>query len=62
MLSEAEALKLTAPLRVLPPLGAVNDTLGAVLSEPAAWVTVKVWPAIVMVPERELVLVLAATE
>ena len=26
-----------------------------------AWVTVKVWPPIVMVPVRELVLVLAAT-
>jgi hypothetical protein len=28
----------------------------------AAWLTVKVFPAMVMLPERELVAVLAATE
>ena len=28
----------------------------------AAWLTVKVWPAIVKVPVREVVLLLAATE
>ena len=28
----------------------------------AAWLTVKVWPAIVIVPVRDVVLVLAATE
>jgi hypothetical protein len=52
------------PLTVEPLEGEVTETVGAVLSavEAAAWLTVKVFPAMVMVPERELVLVLALTE
>jgi hypothetical protein len=51
------------PLTVAPPVGPVSVTLGGVVSPAAAaWLTVKVFPAMVMVPERELVAVLAATE
>jgi hypothetical protein len=49
------------PLTELPLEGAVTETVGGVVSEPdpAAWFTVKVRPAIVIVPERELVRLLA---
>jgi hypothetical protein len=60
-LSEAVAVRVTVPLTVLPPLGAVKETAGGVVSavEVPAWLTVKVLPAMVMVPVRELVEVLA---
>ena len=50
------------PLTVLPLVGAMRVTLGGVVDAAAAWLTVKVCPATVIVPERVLVAVLAATE
>jgi hypothetical protein len=63
-LSEAVALSVMVPLTVEPFEGEVTETVGTVVSaeEVEAWLTVKVLPAMVMVPERELVLVLALTE
>jgi len=53
------------PLTVLPLDGAVRVTAGGDVSPeaaPAAWLTVKELPAMVKIPERELVLVFAPTE
>ena len=62
-MSEAEALSETVPLRVLPLAGAVSDTTGGVVSGGvAAWLTIKVWPAIVSVAVRCIAAVLAPTE
>jgi hypothetical protein len=55
------AVTLTLPLLALD----ATDTLEAEMEYvqgAAAWLTVKVWPAIVIVPVRDAVLVLAATE
>ena len=46
----------------LPPDAAMFVEVGEIENaQPLPWFTVKVWPAIVNVPVRELVLVLAAT-
>ena len=61
---QPQSLTLVVTLTVpLPPLE-VNVWLGGEivkLQGMPAWFTMKVWPAIVSVPVRELVLVLAAT-
>jgi hypothetical protein len=59
LVSEAEAVKVAVPLKVLPLVGAVSDMVGP---DAAAWLTVKVWPAMVIVPVRALVVLLGATE
>ena len=55
------AVTLTLPLLALDATDALEDEMEYVQGA-AAWLTVKVWPAIVIVPVREAVLVLAATE
>ena len=60
---EQPAVVLTATL-ALPPLAGNAWLVGEIeyVQVAAAWVTVKVCPAMVSVPVRELVVVLAATE
>ena len=60
----AVAARVIVPLTVLPLLGEVRVAVGAVVSaaSAAAWLTVKVFPPMLRVPLRALVLVLAATE
>jgi hypothetical protein len=55
------AVTLTLPV---PPTEATEAVAGEIpyVQAAPAWVTVKVWPPIVIVPGRELVLVFAATE
>ena len=61
-MSEAETARLMVLLTVLPLAGVVSETVGGVVSEAAAWVTVTVCAATVIVPVRALKLVFADTE
>jgi hypothetical protein len=56
------AVTVTVPLPPFDEKEALAGEMEYVQPAGAAWVIVKVWPAIVNVPVRELVLVLAATE
>jgi hypothetical protein len=58
--SDADAVTVTVPLTVLPLEGELTEAVGMVVS--TACVTVKVWPATVIVPVRELAVVFIATE
>ena len=60
-LQPTPAVTLTVPLLALDTTDALEAEMEYVQGA-AAWLTVKVWPAIVKVPVREVVLVLAATE
>ena len=55
------AATLTLPLLALDTTDALEDEVEYVQGA-AAWLTVKVWPAIVIVPVRGVVVLLAATE
>ena len=57
----APAVTPTLPLLALEATDALGDEMEYVQGA-AAWLTVRVWPAIVKVPVREVVLLLAATE
>jgi hypothetical protein len=60
-LQPAPAVTLTL---LLPPAAATDALPGEIAKVHGAgsWVTVKVWPAMVIVPVRDVVAVLAATE
>ena len=61
---QAQPLPAVTPTLPPPPLE-VKDALeeeSAYVQGAAAWLTVKVWPAMVTVPERAVVFVLAARE
>ena len=54
---------VVTPTLPAPPLAGAEALVGEIVNEQgAAWVTVKVFPATVTVPVREVVPVLAATE
>ena len=55
------AVTLTVPLLALDTTDALEAEMEYVQGA-AAWLTVRVWPATVTVPVREVVLLLAATE
>ena len=61
MSSLAVPLIVAVPLMLAPLPGEVRLAVGALSAVVAACDIVKVWPAIVSVPDRELVAVLAAT-
>ena len=60
-LQPTPAITLTLPLLTLDTTDALEEEMEYVQGA-AAWLTVKVWPAIVIVPGREVVVLLAATE
>ena len=57
----APAVTLMLPLLAMEPTDALEAEIEYVQGA-AAWLTVKVWPAIVIVPVRDTLLMLAATE
>ena len=57
----APAVTPTLPLLAMEATDALEEEMANVQGA-AAWLTVKVWPAIVTVPVREVVLPLAATD
>ena len=63
----AVQLQLPAALTEMLPLAAIDDVrfkaVGAIVTRHGtpAWVTVNVWPPMISVPMRDVVLVLAAT-
>ena len=60
-LQPTPAVTLTVPLLALDTTDALEAEMEYVQGA-AAWLTVKVWPAIVKVPVRDVVVLLAATE
>ena len=60
---QLQPLKVVTLTVLLPPSDVNKPLVGEIVKvqDMPSWFTVKVWPAIVNVPVRELVLVLAAT-